>query len=93
MSRLKPSRLTVYIMIAFILVGLLGIVAMQGTGDRTALENQALRDQIAELEQENLEYEYRIANLGSDESVEQLARERLHWVYDREIVYIDAGNE
>ena len=91
MCRLKPSHLTVYIIIAFVLSAILGIVAMRGSADNLSLENEQLMGEIAALEQENLEYEDRIAILGSDESVEQLARERLHWVYDREIVYIDAG--
>ncbi len=93
MCRLKPSHLTVYVLIAFVLVAILGIIAMQGARELAASDNQQLREQIAVLEQENLEYEDRIANLGTDESVEQLARERLHWVYDQEIVYIDAGNQ
>lgn len=92
MCRLKMSHLSAYVLIAFVLVAILGMIAMQSGKDIVASDNQQLRDEIAVLEQGILEYEDRIANLGTDESVEQLARERLHWVYDQEIVYIDAGN-
>ncbi len=91
MGKCKPSHLTVYIIIAFVLVAIMGIIAMKESSDIVSMENDLLAEQITALEQQNLEYEERIANLGTDESVEQLARERLHWVYDREIVYINSG--
>ncbi len=92
MCRLRMSHLTAYVLIAFVLVAILGMIAMQSGKGIVASDNQRLREEIEVLEQGILEYEDRIANLGTDESVEQLARERLHWVYDQEIVYIDAGN-
>ncbi len=92
MDRLKLSHLTAYVLIAFALVAILGIMAMRGVEAQVLQENHLLHEQIQELEQENLEYEYRINSLGTDEAVEQLARERLHWVYDQEIVYIDGGS-
>lgn len=91
MDRRKPSHITIYILVALVLVAVLGIGAMQGAKEKNILENRQLLEQVASLEQDNLEWEERIASLGDDESVEQLARERLHWVYDQEVVYIDAG--
>ncbi len=93
MGRLKPSRITLYLIAAFLLLSLCGITAMQRSLAEDHEENRQLREQVSALEQENLQWEYRIADLGSDASAEELARERLHWVYDREIVYIDAGAE
>ena len=92
MDRPKLSHLTAYVLIALLLVAVLGIIAMEGAGERVLQENYQLQEQIQKLEQENLEYEYRINTLGTDEAVEQLARERLHWVYDQEIVYVDSGD-
>ena len=92
MDRPKLSHLTAYVLIALLLVAVLGIIAMEGAGERVLQENYRLQEQIQKLEQENLEYEYRINTLGTDEAVEQLARERLHWVYDQEIVYVDSGD-
>lgn len=93
MGRLKPSRITLYMITAFLLLSLLGITAMQQALAEDRSDNERLQEQVSALEQENLEWEYRIASLGTDASAEELARERLHWVYDREIVYIDAGQE
>ena len=92
MCRLRLSHITAYILIALVLTALLGITAMQAAHKKDTLERQQLLEQIAVLEQENLELEHLIADYGSNESMEQLARERLHWVYDQEIVYIDAGH-
>ncbi|MBR6826114.1 MAG: septum formation initiator family protein [Oscillospiraceae bacterium] len=92
MRRLKPSHITVYMLIAFLMVAILGITAMQGSLAKTSRENAILSEEISRLEQENLELEYKLSILGTDEAVEQLARERLHWVYDQELVYIDTGS-
>lgn len=92
MCRLKPSHITAYILVALILIAAFGITAMQGAKAKESLESRQLTEQLAMLEQENLELEELLAGYGSDESVEQLARERLHWVYDQEIVYVDAGH-
>ena len=91
MGRLKPSRITLYMIAAFLLLSLFGITALQRAVAEDRIDNEAILEQIAELEQENLELEYRIDALGTDASAEELARERLHWVYDQEIVYINAG--
>ena len=91
MGALKPSRITVYMIAAFLLLSLLGITAMQRSVAQCNTDNEILGEQISRLEQENLELEYRIDMLGTDASVQELARERLNWVYDGEIVYIDAG--
>ncbi len=91
MGRLKPSRITLYMIVAFLLLSLFGITALQQAVAVDRIDNEELLEQISELEQENLELEYRIHALGTDASAEELARERLHWVYDQEIVYINAG--
>jgi len=90
-GRLKPSRITLYMVAAILLLSLFGITALQQAIATDSMENEALREQISILEQENLELEHRIDSLGTDASAEELARERLHWVYDQEVVYINAG--
>ena len=92
MRRLKPSHITVYMLMAFLMVAILGITAMLGSMVKASRENAILSEEISQLEQENLELEYKLSTLGTDEAVEQLARERLHWVYDQEFVYIDTGS-
>ena len=91
MGRLKPSRITLYMIAAFLLLSLFGITVLQQAIATDAVDNEAPREQISRLEQENLELEHRIDALGTDASAEELARERLHWVYDQEVVYINAG--
>ena len=91
MRRYKTSRLTAYILIALIVFALVSITALQSRLVNERQELTGLRSELDRLEQQNLDLESRIAALGSDESVEQLARERLSWVYDNEVVYIDAG--
>ncbi len=92
MGNLKPSRITVYLIAAFLLLSLLGITAMQRSVAESRRDNTLLAEEISRLEQENLELEHCIGMLGTDASAEELARERLHWVYDEEVVYMDAGH-
>lgn len=91
MGNLKPSRITVYLVVAFLLLSLFGITAMERSVAQSRRDNRILGEEIYRLEQENLELEYRISMLGTDASAEELARERLNWVRDGEIVYMDAG--
>ena len=55
MGRLKPSRITLYMIAAFLLLSLFGITVLQQAIATDAVDNEALREQISRLEQENLE--------------------------------------
>lgn len=90
-SGLRSSRLTKYILLAVVLLAVAAIVSLQGQLAGERLQTQSLSSEVQRLEQENLELESNIADLGSDEAVIRLARERLHWVFDDEVVYVDAG--
>ncbi|MBQ2446380.1 MAG: septum formation initiator family protein [Oscillospiraceae bacterium] len=91
MQGFRLTRLSKYILIALVLFVLAGVTALQTRLYHERQELQALSEELNSLEQENLDLEQRIAALGSDESAEQIARERLNWVYGNEVVYVDSG--
>lgn len=65
------------------------IVTLQPKIDELVQKKNDLRNEVAQVQQENLELEEDIAALGTDESNREIARERLNMVEDGEIVYID----
>ena len=90
MGRRKVSKITVYVLLGLILLSLTGIATVRRALENETRETQALAEELSRLEQENAALAQRIEDLGTDASAEQLARERLHWVYDNEVVYIDS---
>ena len=90
MRKRKVSKITVYVLLGLILLSLTGITAVQSALRTESGYTQALAEELSRLEQENAALAQRIEDLGTDASAEQLARERLHWVYDNEVVYIDS---
>lgn len=90
MGRRKVSKITVYVLLGLILLSLTGIATVRRALANETRETQALAEELSRLEQENAALAQRIEDLGTDASAEQLARERLHWVYDNEVVYIDS---
>lgn len=91
MHRRKSSRITKYILLTIVLYAIVTVTLVQPDIQGNKEQTAALAEEIAQLEQENLELEAQIASLGTDEAVMRLARERLHWVTDAEIVYADTG--
>lgn len=87
----KSSLITKLILLAVMAYAIVTIVTLQPKINALKDEKAALSDDIATLEQANLELEDSIAALGTDEAVIAIARERLHLVADGEMVYIDSS--
>ena len=93
MRKGKSSRITLYFLLGLILLSLTGITAVQSTLCVERRQTEELRQELTRMEQQNATIEDRIDAMGTDASAEQLARERLHWVYDNEVVYIDSEDD
>lgn len=87
----KSSLITWLILLTVAVYAIVTIVALQPKLNALGDESARLADEIAALEQSNLELEEDIAALGSDASVIEIAKERLNLVEDGETVYIDSG--
>lgn len=88
MHRRKPSRITLYLLLGLLLLTMTGISAVQNALYTERQQTLDLRQELSRQEQNNDALEQRIYALGTEESAEQIARERLHWAYDQEVVYI-----
>ncbi len=83
------SLITKLILLVVMAYAIVTIVSLQLKIDAQRAENEALSDQISALEQDNAALRENIEALGSDDSVMKIARERLNYVLDGEIIYIN----
>lgn len=87
----KSSLITKLIILAVMIYAIVTIVTLQPKIDALQEEKAALENEVAEIQQDNLEREEAIDALGSDDSTREIARERLNMVSDGDIIYIDTG--
>ena len=87
----KSSLITKIIILAVMIYAIVTIVTLQPKIDALQKEKAALENEVAEIQQDNLEREEAIDALGSDDSTREIARERLNMVSDGDIIYIDTG--
>lgn len=91
--RFKRSSLVTKILILVLVVyATVTLVSLQSQVTEKEAEALALQSDIAAAKQENLRLEQAIDALDTDEGVENVAREKLGWVADGEIVFYDIGN-
>ena len=84
------SLITKLILLAVMAYAVVTIVSLQPKINTLRAENEALSDEILALEQDNAALQEDIEALGSDDSVMKIARERLNYVLDGEIIYINS---
>ena len=89
MKKRKSSRITKYILLVLVVFAVLTVALVQPSIAEHKQQTAAVQEEILRLEQENLELEAQIAELGTDEAVRKIAAQRLNWVSDNEIVYRD----
>lgn len=77
--------------IAVILFGITGLFVLRSATDRMEAQNAALKEQAAQLEQDNTELRENIDALGSVQSVEQIAQDELG-LMDPDTVLIQPGD-
>lgn len=84
------SLITKLVLLAVMAYAVVTIVSLQPKINTLRAENEALSDEILALEQDNAALQEDIEALGSDDSVMKIARERLNYVLDGEIIYINS---
>ena len=90
---LRPSTPLLKIAVILVIVlSMVALVALRWVQNSIFAQKEALRDQAAELEYENAELEQKIADLGSAQSIQQIAEEELGMV-DPEAVIIEPTGE
>ena len=86
MRKIFNLRNLIFVVLATGLIAL--IVAQQSLLDRNVDKNASLRKDIKQVEQQIKELEEEKENLGTDEYVEEKAREKLGYVKSDETVFV-----
>lgn len=86
MRKIFNLRNLIFVVLAAGLIAL--IVAQQSLLDRNVDRNASLREDIKQVEQQIKELEEERANLGTDEYIEEKAREKLGYVKSDETVFV-----
>ena len=79
----KSSLITKLLILAVMIYAIVTVVTLQP-------QISDSRQQAASAQQANLALEQDIANVGTDEAVMRIARERLNLVEDGEMIFIDS---
>lgn len=88
--RLRKSSLTTMLILLVLLVyGIVTVAVLQPKIEEAQLEAAKLSEENASLANENEKVKEDIRALGSDPSVIDIARERLNYVFENEIIYLE----
>lgn len=90
MRLLRTSVVTKLIIVAVIVYAAVTVVSLQPKIEALVQERNELTAQADAAVGANDALRQDIDALGSDESVRQIARERLHLVEDGELIYVDS---
>ena len=85
----RSALITKLIILAVMLFAVVTIVALQPKITALKAEGAALSEEIADLQRANRTAQARIDALGTDASVIAIAREKLNFAFEDEIVFID----
>ena len=87
----KSFRTTKLILLALLIYAIVTVVALQPKITALEAEEAELQSENEAAEQQNLELQEKIDQLGTDEAVKEIARDQLHLVDDNEYIYIDGS--
>ncbi len=87
----KSSLITKLILLTLMVFAIVTIVRIRPQITEAQQQRDALAEQVQAAQQKNRELQQDIDQLGTDEAVRKIARERLNLVGDGEIVFIDSG--
>ena len=88
----KSSLITKLLILAVMIYAIVTVVTLQPQISDSRQQAAALQADVASAQQANLALEQDIANVGTDEAVMKIARERLNLVEDGEMIFIDSDN-
>lgn len=88
----RSSLLTKVLVLVLVVYATVTLVSLQSQVTAKNAEAEALESSIDAAKQENLRLEQAIEALDTDEGVEDVARQKLGWVTDGEIVFYDMGD-
>ena len=88
----RSSLLTKILILVLVVYATVTLVSLQSQVTEMDAQAEALESSIDAAKQENLRLEQAIEALDTDEGVVDVARQKLGWVTEGEIVFYDMGN-
>lgn len=88
----RSSLLTKLLILILVVYSTVTLVSLQSQVTQKNLEAEQLEASIEAAKQENLRLQQAIDELETDEGVAAVARQKLGWVSEGEIVFYDMGN-
>lgn len=88
----KAGIITKIVILVLVVYAVVTIVSLQGKASAVRAEQDALRQEIAELEINNAELEYAIENKDNDDVIAGIARDELGLIGPDEKVFYDSSN-
>lgn len=85
----RSSLITKLIILAVMVFAIAAIVTLQPKINALKNESAALSEEIAGLRQSNQLAQARLDALGTDEAVIAIAREKLNFAFEDEIIFVD----
>ena len=86
----KSSLITKLLILAVMIYAIVTVVTLQPQISDSRQQAATLQADVASAQQANLALEQDIANVGTDEAVMKIARERLNLVEYGEMIFIDS---
>ena len=88
----KAGIITKIVILVLVVYAVVTIVSLQGKASAVRAEQDALRQEIAELEINNAELGYAIENKDNDDVIAGIARDELGLIGPDEKVFYDSSN-
>lgn len=83
---------TKIVIVALALYAVISLVSVRARVDEAKQQREALQTQVTEMTQENAEFQYQIDHGSDDQTIEEIARDKLGLVLPGEKIFYDISD-
>ena len=88
----KASAITKIVILALIVYAVVSLISVKSRTAEARQEKQALQQKVTQISEANAELQYGIDHSTDDQTIEDIAREKLGLVKPGEVIFYDTGN-
>ena len=88
----KSSAITKIVILALIVYAVVSLISVKSRTAEARQEKQALQQKVTQISEANAELQYGIDHSTDDQTIEDIAREKLGLVKPGEVIFYDTGN-